>query len=686
MSNDACNIDRAELSKRYQEALVGQRLITLLFTTFSFDPGFFEQEVLRVFFDLDVSHSRELRLVKLEDALRDLCTRPAVYYDARALTTSDVGAARLDIARHPMRLNGCFHPKLVCALTEASEPDESGHRRRKLVIGCQSANLTRSGWWENVECCHIEVIEEYSKSSIVEPIRKFLAWIDRRSPNDEPRETQAVGAILAFLADVTPYGRLARQPLAPRFLFTDMAAGGRSITDMLSDEAGTELQGMNLEIISPYFNEDAGDSPLAEIKERFAPKEMRVFLPRDEENKALVSQAVYEKHRGLWGALPDELLRNGSGRRFVHAKVYRFFSGNPKRELWFVGSVNLTREAHQSGGNMECGFLVERELHGIPRPTFLIDTDTRKPVAFTASKDLLEEAETVLTHLTLRYNWSRHRAQAHWARKQPSPRLSLASGGIVIGALDPMTSNMWVELSKEITDQLAKRLEVSSLVTVSDESGSSAQVLVMEEGMTHKASLLQSLSAADILRYWSMLTPEQRSTFLEDRLGMLLLNAAPDDLDLKSATLPKTDNSLFDRFAGFFHAFHTMETSVRDALADKRHTHAVARLFGKKHDSLGHLLDRLESMDDPINDNVDRYVIAMCAKQSLDYLRVQEQEFWQENKADAGALIERVTMLRDNLRGKLSLMLDAEFIAWFEKQFLRRASVQSSPENGDADS
>jgi hypothetical protein len=324
---------------------------------------------------------------------------------------------------------------------------------------------------------------------------------------------------------------------------------------------------------------------------------------------------------------------------------------------------------------MECGFLVERQLQGVPRPTFLIEADTRKPATFAASKDALEEAETVLTHLTLRYNWNTRRAQAHWAGKDLSPCLSLASGGIEIGMLNSLKPKMWVELPNDSTDQLAKRLEVSSLVTVSDAAGGSAQILVMEDGMTHKASLLQSLSAADILRYWSMLTPEQRSAFLEDRLGMLLFNAAPDDFQLKAVCLPKTDDSLFDRFAGFFHAFHTMETSVCEALA-----------AGKKHDSLGHLLDRLESADDAINDDVDRYVITMCARQSLDFLRAQERDFWEENKGDARDLRERVTLIGDKLRAVLSPVLGTEFIGWFEKHFLSRASVQPLPEDSDEDS
>ena len=674
MSATAENIEQAELSKRYQEQLVGQRLRTALFTTFSFDPGFFEQEVLRIFFDIEVSHSRELRLVKLDDALRELTARPAVYYDARALTYSDVGSARLDIERHPMRLNGCFHPKIVCALVETADLDENGGRPQKLIVGCQSANLTRSGWWENVECCRIETIKPGTKSSFVEPLTKFLRWLVRRSPGN----SRAAGEILTFLnKEVTQYERLAKAPLATRFLFTDMTANGRSITQMLIDEAGDELRGMNLEILSPYFDEDEGASPLDELKAglNLNAKTLRVYLPRDDANQALVSQRVHEKYAEHWGSLPAELLRNGSGRRTVHAKVYRFFRAHPKREIWFVGSVNLTRAAHQPGGNMECGFLVERNLEGKPRPVFLIEPDHNKPPAFAPACDPLEENETLLTHLTLRYNWSTGEAHAHWALKQQrSPILHLTSAGIPLGPLEPLPPDEWRLLPQDLTAALKQRLESSALITVSDDTGSTAQILVMEDGMSHKPSLLHTLSAADILRYWSMLTPEQRSAFLEERLGLLLLSAAPDDFTLKQAPLSATQGSLFERCAGFFHAFHTLEKSVREAVKAKRFTHAITRLFGKKHDSLGHLLDRLEATDDPIQDDVDRHVILLCARQSLDHLRTSVADFWADHKCDASALYGRVNALREATRSRLATQLDAEFLTWFEKEFLRRES------------
>jgi hypothetical protein len=159
------DIPRAVLSERFEEHVAGRQLIAAVFLTFTFDPEFFEQQVLPVFLDVPTSHSEAIRRVQLEDALKDVRHRVAVYYDQNGLTP-DAKSARLDISRVPIRHpTGIFHPKNVFALVEETEPDVDGYRAQSLIVACMSANLTRAGWWENVEVCHIEEIGEGESSS-----------------------------------------------------------------------------------------------------------------------------------------------------------------------------------------------------------------------------------------------------------------------------------------------------------------------------------------------------------------------------------------------------------------------------------------------------------------------------------------------------------------------------------------
>src|SRR5215212_5553280 len=153
----------------------GRRLLSAVFLTYQFEPGFFEQEVLPVLLDVPLSHSVPIRLVQLEDALKELRGEIAVYYDANGLIFGDAGSARLDVRRIPMRhYTGIFHPKNVFLLTESDEADADGRSRRALVIASMSANLTRAGWWENVEACHVEEIAEGDKTRLRDDLSTFL--------------------------------------------------------------------------------------------------------------------------------------------------------------------------------------------------------------------------------------------------------------------------------------------------------------------------------------------------------------------------------------------------------------------------------------------------------------------------------------------------------------------------------
>ena len=69
---------------------------------------------------------------------------------------------------------------------------------------------------------------------------------------------------------------------------------------------------------------------------------------------------------------------------------------------------------------------------------------------------------------------------------------------------------------------------------------------------------------------------------------------------------------------------------------------------------------------------MDRYVIVLCARQSLANLRRRVPEFFAEHKGDDDALALRVKALCEAQHAKLqSDGLGADFLAWFEREFLR---------------
>lgn len=691
--NTKRNIDQAVLSEELQRIMKERRLVTALFTTFSFDPGFFEQEVLRLFFEDEVSHLPALRTVQVEQALHGLRTRVAVYYDPLALeTTSRFGPARLDFARHPVRMNACFHPKLVCLLVESIPKDHDAEKPpvRELFVVCMSANLTESGWWQNVECAHVEVLRVGERCAFKEDLAAFLKWLAPRSPAarrgeagmrfTKRFENEAVGEIVRFIEEEAgeDYQRQRGERLKTRFLWKKP---GTSLLENFAEEFKDVLRGMNLEIISPFFSQDDSAAPLEEVIRHFEPTQIRVFMPRDDDGSPKISRKLHEAvlghDRTFWGILPEQVTSIRGLRRGVHAKLYRFFRVRPMQELWVLGSVNLTRAAWLKGGNMECLFVVERDCKA--RPNFLLETVEKKPDtdAVTAVDSLETEVENhALVAFSLRYDWAVKRAEAYWDGETSPTGLWLSVSGVRLGELPELKVCEWTPLGTELAESVATHLRSTSLFTVHDDKERKLDILVMEDAVqTHKPSQLERLSVADILRYWALLTSDQRNRWLESRLHDPILATSADGEALPvNVRLPKEAESLFDRAAGFFHAFHHLEKSVEEVLEKGRPSLAVARLFGRKHDSLHRLLDRLEHSEEMPQDVVDRYVITLCAKQSLRYLKIRYADFWREQRAHSGEITRRVDSLAASLRTEILAQGEqATFLDWFEQSFLKRA-------------
>jgi hypothetical protein len=668
------DIPRAVLSEHFEERMQGRRLRSAMFLTYQFEPAFFEQQVLPVFLDVPVSHAEAIRLIQLEDTLRSLPGEIAVYYDANGLNSGDGGSAKLDVRRIPVRhRTGVFHPKNVLLLLEDQLDGESGHREQTLVVASLSANLTRAGWWENVECCHVEEITERSASRLRDDLIGFLESLRNRAA--VTHEQRAVREILAFLRRVQP--RL--QKSAGGHLHTHFFAGREPLPDFLDRIAGEFLGGSHLEVISPFFDDAPSSQPLEELIARFHPKEVRVFLPRSNAGEALCRGELYDAVRALpnvhWGHLPQELLRisrqEETAGRAVHAKLYRFFTQNPKREICFIGSANLTRAAHQAGGNVETGFLVDQ----VPprRPAFWLSIESHRPSEFQARKEDEPSIVTGGTRLNLTYHWDRALVEAYWDSPHPSSALRLTARGLEIGPVAPLPPRTWTSLPSELVNRVRELLAETSLFLVHGEADVPLPLLVQEEGMSHKPSLLFNLSAADILRYWALLTPAQRAAFVDTHAPEIALTGRGADL-VTHVRAELSSDTLFDQFAGIFHSFGCVERTVRAALDAKNDKDADYRIFGRKYDSLGTLLERIRSNDGG-EDDVNRYVTLLCARQLARELERDYPSYWASRPGDAVCLNAQFANL-STIRERLVQRDPAElggFLDWFDRWFLKRA-------------
>jgi len=671
------DIPRAVLSEQFEKHLDGRRLLAAVFVTFRLDPEFFEQQVLPVFIPIPTSHAEAIKRVQLEQELRDVTHRIAVYYDQNGLAP-DAKAARLDIARIAVsHKTGIFHPKNVFALVESKEADDEGYRARALIVGCMSANLTRAGWWENVEVCHIEEIAEGDATRLKEDLYGFLDGLERRVGEKASDGQTSLKAIKAFLRSTDQ--RLVRS--SGGWLHTHFFDGSTSVREFLRTAAGSALTGLYLEVISPYFDLGPKSKPLSDLIEEFGPREVRVFLPRNDTGAALCSSELFDwmrnQPRVSWGRLPAEVTLGGKSKnarsRMVHAKVYRFFQANPKREYLFVGSVNLTDPAHRRGGNLETGFLVE--LESPRRPDWWLEVERSKPAIYQPHAEDDGAVSTAGSRLSLRYRWDVKQVEAYWDDEEPGPPLRVTWNRESLFELGPLAQRRWVTLSSHNAIALERVLQSTSIVKVEGDRSEPTPILVQEEGMAHRPSVLFDLTPAEILRYWALLSAEQRAAFLEAHAPEVALTSGGAELLAKHIKLVDHE-SFFDRFAGIFISFGQLERHVRESLERGNTRAAVYRLFGQQYDSLGRLLKRVEMDNAKGQDGlVEHYVMALCARQMVEILGREQAEFFRAHAAEVKQL-EELLRVADTLRGALVNGGDpgmADFLDWFEKWFLRRA-------------
>jgi hypothetical protein len=452
-----------------------------------------------------------------------------------------------------------------------------------------------------------------------------------------------------------------------------LSPGG--VTDFLKKHLGDKASNINLEVISPFFDGDSKAEPLLEIIQQFQPKETRVFLPRDTDRAAKVPIELYQEICNMpgvqWGKLPADLLQRGTGKnvvsRNVHAKIYRFFRSKPRYEALLVGSVNLTRAAHQGSANMESAILIERDLSSAP--DWWLAKDGSRPEAFEIEAPSEEGDKSNLQALIVRYNWETATGDVLWNTTKPSPAMRIDAQGSHLFSLNSLAPKEWKTLGVDDSKKLNEILRNNTFLTVNAENERPAIILVLEEGMSHKPSLFFKLSLADILKLWAFLSPAQKAALLAYHMGDPGFPVSPGQRALIDS------NGIFQTYAGIFQAFAGAERSLMTALEKKRHKDADYHLFGKKYDSLPCVLDRITEEQDL--EPVKRYLVLLCIRQLLIQVETQFPAYAAAQAKRLGELQKRLLSIQ-SARGELDLGPDGDsFIKWYEKWFVDRAEVKA---------
>ena len=690
------NVAKRVLTDEISSKIGGRRVVAALFTTYSFDPAFFELEILPLLFESRIrggfSHVEKVRRVQLEECLRDMVDIQ-VFYDRRGLV-GNARPASLDFRRIDVgRRTGVFHPKLVLVLVENSALEDS-ELTQSLIVATLSSNLTRSGWWENVEAGNVEVINAASstdwrctfRQDLLEALRFVM---DTALPEDRGG---ALGMINRFVRDSAPREGTRNASWRGRY-YTRLFVGQKSLPEWLRDRrlAGRKW---NLEVVSPFFD-GHGAQALKSLIKATRPREVRVFLPTEADGTPTVTdeqfEAVEDMDRVKWGFLPRGITRSagtpaseGNTVRRVHAKVYRFWCRS-KADVTLVGSVNLTRAAHSpvSEGNLEAAFLVNttREMG---RTEWWLKPIDQSPERF--AEQLTQEegdADRFGLALSLRYQWDSHTFKYRLDEDHDGEVHIQTIAGKELHTIVEPVRGQWRDCGAAAADQVKVMLASTSFVRARIQTPGDRRewrILIREEGMTHKPSLLTQLTPEEILQYWSLLSESQRQAFLAERLET---DEALLGFSTARPLLPREAiQTVFDRFAGVFHAFERLSSWVDEKLELDRKAEVTARLFGEKYDSLPVLLRKI--FEGRGKDAVIAYVTFLSAKQVVARTKRKWRHYWSEHRDDGDKLERRLEELA-TIRTELPLTdLDREkFLDWYEEMFVTDAAALQADENGD---
>jgi hypothetical protein len=663
------------LSQALEQAIGESRVRVAVFVAFEFDPTFFEHSILPLVFRRAFSNNEAVRRAQLEEELQEI-NHVAVYYDRSGLKTAG-GGARLDYQRIGISISGrVLHAKHVFLLLD--DPAQ------RLAVLTTSANLTQSGWWTNVEVGHVHEIRAGQKDSVrqdllgrdglitrLRRLDKTTQAADARPSRDDPHA--GLEAILRFLDTQIASRGWSRQD--DRW-FPRLWHGEEPFPAFLARYAATRCR---LEIIVPFFDGKADAPTLRALIDELCPTSTRVLLPRNDDGSARCAEPFYEAVRALpnvsWGQLPRTYTAYGkagkeTSHRYVHAKIYRIFAPDRGIEILCVGSPNLTSAAHKGArrGNLESAMLLDHSHAGGSRPGWWLERLEDTPgLAF---RDGLAEDEPVVVVLpvTLRFDWDTGILSYFWETRDVPERVEIATGPRVLAAVAPVQAGEWIGLAATLGPTFRDVLRAGALLDV--RVGEHIQrVLVQEVGMEHRPSLVHDLTPEQILEYWSLLTSEQRDAFLEHNVLRVV-----DSIDEAVSNVEPVDEiSIFDRFAGIFHAFSCLQDSLEQAL-DRGDASgdrfAVYRLFGERHDSLRSLVEKL--VGDQTRDRVNRYFGLLCACALVRRIQSTQPQFGQIHRRSLRDLAARINLA--SVRAEFTFG-DAEerdrFFAWLEEMFFK---------------
>lgn len=638
-------------------AVIGEReVVQSFFTTYSFEPDFFELEVLPLLLGNPALSSNEsIRYYQLQSLMRQHAGRLAVVYD---LSVFDPQLApRLEVDYLPMRVGGaCQHAKLMVLVVR-----DRKSKLLSIVLGAGSFNLTKAGWWENLEVGHwVELSEGSAPGNILEPLLDALRFYKARTPS--PVLDSILSVAMAFEAS-------AADPNCS-FYFSGNGAAHRHFDTFITEHTDADA---SLEVISPFFADDGNNRTIIDFLGRYP--SATVLLPLDEQGQALVDrQSVYEvlpRDSISWGEWCESVRKSHldpkSPYRRLHAKIYQTHGEDP----WcFVGSVNLSFKAFRQ--NVEAGFLLKG---GDAKPLLVAlqsPPDRFKVEVEASSASAAGDLE--MPPICVTFDWQTDLLHTSCSATGELVLLNSAAEILVSVPLNGADDQL------SPAPQLKTHLQGSSLLHarwLTDAGEAEGTVLVSQRNLFCRPTHLPALDLQALLKIFIGMHESRRLELFGD-LAVRLLHASQDD-GVQDEFLPEpTAGGSFESFFAEFSQVNGAfwELAERLAKAEREgdfHTLAYY-LKGQQPDSLRKVLASIVGSDSTNNEAslIVRYLTLLSVTDLLKRFAVHSDEALIHEAEKALTALERNELLTqlDGAEGE-------HFIRWFKTKFFEPVAAMT---------
>ena len=643
---------------------IGEREVMLaFFSTYSFEPDFFELEVLPLLLGNPALSSNEsIRYYQLQSLMRQHEGRLAVVYD---LSVFDPQLApRLEVDYMPMRVGGaCQHAKLMVLVVR-----DRKSKQQSIVIGAGSFNLTKSGWWENLEVGHwVELCEGFAPSNIHRPLLDALRFYQAQTPSPVLEKILGIAQTFETSAD----------DASCSFYFSGSSSGRIHFDSFIAEHTDAKAP---LEVISPFFAAEGDNQVILSLLKRHP--SVTVLLPLDEHGQALVHrESVYE-------SLPDETITWGRwsesvrkshldpkrGYRRLHAKIYQSLGDDP----WaFVGSVNLSYKAFRQ--NVEAGFL----LRGHATKSLLATLQTQ-PDRFNVEPEAENQSDSdgqEMPPIHALFDWQSE--ALHLSSKQVGSLalLNSASEVLLIVQLNA------VEDQLVPAPQLKQHMQGSSLMHArwqSDEKLAAGTVLVSQRNLFCRPTHLPPLDLQALLRIFIGMHESRRLELFGD-LAIRLLNASQDE-GLQDEYLPELTSE--GSFESFFAEFSQVNGAFWELAESLGKAEEAGDLQTLAYYLKGHQPDSLRKLLETIADSDSTRKAPSLIVRYLTLLSVEDLLKRFNKHADANLLNDAEKALSSLEQKELLTQLDGakgeHFLRWFKAKFFEPvAGMTRSSKVGD---